>query len=331
MFKKISALLLLVLVIFLIGLFISRSQSEVSTTFVSPTVSAFRQTLTKEKSTTTAPNPAPTMPMIGENLPEEDCWNKLSAQVQEGEFVRQNREAWQSLVGEWYYGPDGDALNTPETSAPGMFMQALLFSGQLYGQLLYESQEERALDLFEKVYALDPGNSAPLIYAAMIESKRGNEAEAQRLFAMAQNSNRFDTYIMTVSKSIFSQVRSSSDLIQAYAFWSHLPGPDYAAITKYLKARDSRIFAEQMTRAGLDEKNVLADIDWFALEYAVGFAIENKLNPNNKLPNYKEIVEKKNQQSPFSNEKMLAALKKKCDLSSLDEFTNEFRAYMNKK
>lgn len=311
--------------------FILNRNTEPIRPHVSATVDAFRSTLTATKSELPGQDPKnPPAPIATPAEPalEEHCWEKLSAQVKEDEFALQNRNVFREIVGDWYFFRDTPEVPEEETSPSGMFLRALLEAGLLDGHLLPGNHDARALELLAKVHEADPDNSAPLIYAAVIENRRGHEVEAQRLFLRAQQTNRFDSYITTVTRTIFSQVKNPSDLVQAHALWSKLPVPKYYELSKYLRDPNSRFFTEQMTRSALNKKNILPDIDWFVLEYATGLSVENKLNPGNKLPTYREMMEQKKKLNPFEDERMLAALKKNCDLSSLNDYVAEFQKYM---
>lgn len=245
------------------------------------------------------------------------CWKKIISELEDQAFRTSNNLFLKDLVGEWYFAEDS---KTSAESAPfveGKFMLALARAGLLDGREILTDEEE-ALKLLSEVSESDPKNSAPILYAAIIESRRGNSERAEELFAQAQKSEFFDSYITAISKSIFSRVRTPSDLLQAYGIWSTLPIPDYTALKGFLKERDAKTFALQLIKSGLDDESLISEIEWFPLDYAVGKSLLDALNPKNTLPTYRDILKRKNEQNLVSVDKLYFELKSMCDISSLN-------------
>lgn len=176
--------------------------------------------------------------------------------------------------------------------------------------------------MLDEVVQLDPQNSAPLLYAATIESRRGNGDRAKDLYERAEKSEFFNSYILSISESIFSQVRTPADLVLAIEAWSTLPVPNYLPLREILKQNNGKMFARQMLRSGLDNDVAVSDIEWFPLEYAVGNALLNDLEPNNKFPPLSQIWKRKMENYP---DQMIRLMKTDCDLASLEPMAAQLR------
>lgn len=249
---------------------------------------------------------------------------KINSDLEDDDFRASNAHFLRNLVGDWYFFKDDKISVENVSSSEGKFILALARAGLLEGKKI-QTDEEEALKLLSEVSEIDPKNSAPLLYAAIIENRRGHLERAKNLFAQAQKSELFDSYMTTISKSIFSQVRTPSDLVQAYEMWSTLPIPDYLALKGFLKERDGKIFVRQLMKSGLDKESLINDIEWFPLEYAVGKSLLDTMNPKNKLPTYRDILKRKNEQILVNADKLYSELQATCDISSLNPMVDLLR------
>ena len=251
--------------------------------------------------------------------PGLSCWDTINHQIESHNFFENHKQHLYELAGEWYFArgnlPSLEVGSDTVSSPQEKFLLALAKAGLLDGKSLKRDDEE-ALRLLGEVRALDPTNSAPLLYAAIIESARGHKERANELFRQARKSDVFDTYITTISKSLFSKVETPEDLIQAYSLWSTLPIPNYSALHKFLKDRDGEMFAHQLTSVGLDN-SVLSDIEWIPLEYAIGRSLLQSYRQDQKLPTYPEILELKSAQSLVDGDRLYSELQTSCDSSAL--------------
>lgn len=255
------------------------------------------------------------------------CWEKINSQLTSNKFEHFLRGGLDSYVGAWFFSEiDGEKARSPDTKE-GKFLFALAKAQLLEGSKL-EKNEDEAIMLLEEVIQLDPKNSAPLLFAAIIESNRGNQAKANRFLQLAQPTDHFNSYITDVSKFIFSQVRSPEDLVESYEIWSQLPVPRIVALKEFLQTRGGKKFAHQMVEQGLNDKALLLDMEWFPLEYAVGRSVLVHLEPKKTLPTYQEVLQRKHKLQPLNGEQVYEHLQKNCDVSPLlpvvDFFQNRF-------
>jgi tetratricopeptide (TPR) repeat protein len=258
----------------------------------------------------------PAKSLISKNPSEALCWEGIEEQILNNDFLAYNRHSLNQLIGEWYYSKTTTVPIEIVPTAAGKFMVALARAGLLEGKKILENDDE-ALKLLGEVSDLDPKNSAPLLYAAIIENRRGNLLRAEELLSQAQRSQFFNSYILTISKSIFRHVRTPLDLLEANTMWSKLPIPNYIVLKNYLKAHSRKAFAYQLIGAGLDNNLVLNDIEWFALEYAIGKSLLNSIDPQNMLPTYNEVLNMKNNLNPLKIDQLYTKFQYTCDLSSL--------------
>ncbi len=268
--------------------------------------------------------PAPLGPAASSSLgsDEPSCWAKLNSELGDQSFRPTHLE---NLVGDWYLSEDDRTRAERPSSTEGKFILALARAGLLEGKRI-EPDDEEALTLLDEVSEDDPGNSAPFLYAAMIEGRRGNHERSAELFAQAEKTDRFDSYMTSVAKSLFGQVRTSSDLIQAYGLWSTLAIPDLIALKNDLLNRGGKLFAHQLMKSGLGDDSMVADVEWFPLEYAIGKSLLNALEPNNAHPSYRQILKLKNEKSSVSAEQVHSELQSKCEASVLDPMVELLRS-----
>lgn len=251
---------------------------------------------------------------LSEDNKEVSCWEKISPELSNQDFTATNSLG--RLVGDWYFSKNPETPIENASTAEGKFILALARAGLLEGKKV-QIDEDEALKLLSEVSELDPKNSAPFLYAAIIEDRRGNHKRSDEFFSQAQNSEMFDSYITTISKTIFSQVQTSSDLVQAYGMWSTLAIPDYLSLKKFLKKHHGKKFVHQLLKNGLDPESIINDIEWFPLEYAVGKSLLDSMEPENKLPPYREMLKQKNDQSLVNADKLYSELQSTCDVSVL--------------
>lgn len=259
---------------------------------------------------------------------DSSCWKKINSELETQNYLATENRLLRELIGEWYFSND-DKTPVENTPAPeGKFILALARAGLLDGKKI-QTNDDEAVKLLDEVSKADPKNSAPLLYAAIIESRRGDKDRAEKLFIQAQQSEIFDSYITTILKSIFSQVRTPSDLIQAYGIGSALAIPDYLSLKGFLKNRDGGMFAHQLLKDGLDDNSILIDIEWSPLEYVVGKLLADTFEPNNRLPSYREIMRKKNAQSLITANMLNSELESTCDISALYPMVDVIRNRLN--
>ncbi len=264
---------------------------------------------------------------------EEKCLSALEDQVADSDFIERNNREFRLVIGDWFL-QESEGMKPvkaePPTSTVDKFFQALGYGDFLVGRAL-ESNTELALKLLKEVHEDDPQNSAPLLYAAVIEESRNNTSEADRLFELAKKTSRFDTYVTTIAKEIHKPVRKGSDLIKAYAFWARAPIPYYGSIQYFLEKRDAKVFAKQMMKSGLDDSAIYSDVDYFIVDYVVGEMLYKAQNPKTNIPSSRAIIRRKQDLDPISVNKILNALTRNCDMSVIDDYADRLFKHLDKK
>jgi hypothetical protein len=101
------------------------------------------------------------------------CWGKIFSQTRETDDFRFKMESrLSSFVDDWFYRKEAPLPKTPIHSAPNLFMLGLARAG-LLGDLHrdYVKSDALALEYLEEAATLDPTNSAPMIYAAIVAAE----------------------------------------------------------------------------------------------------------------------------------------------------------------
>lgn len=255
---------------------------------------------------------------------ERACWAKIDEHIQLKSFVIANQQNLDDVIGSWFFDKEKKPTSKESTIA-GKFMMALAKAGLLDGRTSNEPSDDEAIALLNEVAEDDPSNSAPLLYTAIIEERRGNTQAVAELMERIRDTNRFESYLTDISHSLFSFVQTSSDLMQAYAIWSQLPIPNLMALKEFLKRRNNVDVAKQMMAKGLDTKASLAEIDWISVEYAIGRAIM----ANEGLPTLKELYDEKSPANFLGGESIVQTLRELCDVSALDEKVTLLKEHLN--
>lgn len=269
----------------------------------------------------------PLIPPAHKEPKETSCWNKIKSELAFDHFFSYKKATLGRLIGEWYFSENAGKVIEAAPTFEGKFILALARAGLLDGAEIDLNNEE-ALRLLGEVSDLDQKNSAPLLYAAIIESRRGNQARAEELLNQARGSEFFDSYITNISKSIFSQVRTPSDLLAVYEVWSTLAVPNYIVLKNLLKGPDTKFFSYQLMSKGIDDKSAINEIEWLPIEYAVGKSLLDSVEPQNKLPTYREIVNRKNKLSEVNVERIFSQLNSSCDISSLVPMVHQLQSHL---
>ncbi len=261
---------------------------------------------------------------------DKPCWEKIREQYQESpDFSINSRAGLSRVVGEWYY--DKNAIepgnNTIESSAQGMFFLALAKADLLNGTKKNVDFKE-ALSLLEKAAEIDPLNSAPFLYAAIIENKRGNKSQAEYLLKQAYRSQYFNSYVKDFTVALFSEVKTPSDLLAAQDIWMTTPIPDYIALKEIIDAPSNTMFANQLVQDGLNsERSKVTDLSWIPIEYLVGKKILDKHKFGANIPDMKQITA--NEILNETSNSVLETLSTTCDLNSLQKHLDKLQRHLN--
>lgn len=260
------------------------------------------------------------------------CWENIRDQYQfNSDFLVESRTRLSNVVGEWYYDKNvaDPTANINENSPQGMFFLALAKADLLRGTKKDVNLEE-ALTLLEKVSTIDPQNSAPFLYAAIIENKRGNTTSAQNLLKQAARCRYFKSYLRDFTVALFSGVKTPADLLAAQEIWATTPVPDYIALKKLIKDPSNVTFAYQLTQDGLNSNKLkVTDLSWIPVEYVIGKKILDSHGLGSNLPNMEQIVKQSKGALNETLEQTTEILDSTCDLTSLQKQVNKIHEYLD--
>ncbi len=257
---------------------------------------------------------------------ETKCWEKINSQIASNEFLPRNRDILNKVVGPWY---DSNSESVkPEGSIQGRFLLALARADLLQGRHLQVDNDE-ALMLLEDVIDEDPTNSAPFLYAAIIARRTGQLERATYFLSRAKASNHFDSYVTDYSRTLFAQVQTSSDLIEAISNWAQAPIPDYVALKDMLIINEDTQFAHQLLAGGLTEGKI--DLDWIPVEYAIGRAVLEKTHSAAPYPSYRDLIgANRKKLQMFDGELMSNLIRSSCNVDSLAPLVSSMQSYFSK-
>ncbi len=223
----------------------------------------------------------------------EQCMAKLQPLMKtEEEFIEQNKESLGAVVGGWYFGQVNSNSEVPaETTKAGRFLQALAQSGLLEGRTLPQD-ESHALNLLYQVMDEDPDNSAPILYASVIEKRRGNDEAYRELLERLSRTKRYDSYVRDFSTNLFSNLRDPRDYFAAIGIWSRAPFPNMREIRDVLENLKSAPLAEQLMTDGLEAGSQFMELSWSPVEYGTGYRLMKTLGLENSYPHPRELMSK---------------------------------------
>jgi hypothetical protein len=259
------------------------------------------------------------------------CWEKLHAQHQTGSLHARLRSVLDPVVGTWYYSTEKEDLPflRDEPSASGKFFLALEKANLLNG-MTGDGDDGRALELLEEAARLDPENAAPYFFGAIIAERNGDHVKAVELADQAETAARFDSYLTSFTRALFSEVRTPSDLMDAYGIWGRAPIPDYGELRKFLVKFQRPHAAQQMAVAALKNPGPLMDIDWNGIEYAIAKSVLDTLGEGSGYPAYRDLLRERQAADALNASKVFEELEKTCDESSLIPYVRWLQDHLDK-
>jgi hypothetical protein len=265
---------------------------------------------------------------------EKNCWEKIRDQYQKNpDYLQGNRHELNLIVGEWFYKKNNystDATNVLERSPQGMFFLALAKGGLLEGRTL-ALDEQQALLLLDQVATADPGNSAPLLFAAIIEARIGNHVRKDELLHTASQSTHFDSYLKDFTFALFDGVRTPSDLLAAQEVWSTAPIPNYLPLQNIIKESQKYKIAEQLVHDGLrSDRERMEDLSWIPIEYATGKMLLKIFGKDSNVPSYQDLMRINQDPLGQATERAVSELDSSCDLASISDEVQNIRKYLKR-
>jgi hypothetical protein len=263
--------------------------------------------------------PAKPAAALDDSFISPECEKTLKDHYGTGSFAERKRPLLDKFVGHWYYESkvQYDGRDKPETSYQGKFLLALAKAHLLSPQKVDVVNEAEALALLYEVIAADPTNSAPVMYAALLEHRKKHTANEAALLKLFTSTNHFNNYFTEFSKEIYNNVNSLDEYVAAIGVTSETPVPDYKALRDYVPAPYQKKLALQLMSDGLNPTHLLSDVEWMPLSYATGKSLMNKVEPKNKFPKFSDVMAQKlkNQSQPSkADEKRMHD----CDFSGLE-------------
>lgn len=245
--------------------------------------------------------------------------------------MAESRQRLNDIVGDWYYNHSemDSGVIAEEFSPQGKFFLALAKAGLLEGFKI-DPDAESALMLLEQVAAADPQNSAPLLYAAIIENKLGNRERAEELLKKGNQSSHFDSYLKDFTFALFDGVRTPSDLLAAHEIWSMAPVPNYNELREILTESPQSNVENQLVKDGLRlDRNRITDLSWSPIEYAIGKKLLDSYGAGQNIPEYRDLLRKHPSTLATSGERVTSKLDSTCDLESIEVEVEAIRTYLD--
>lgn len=280
---------------------------------------------TDHKSHIQIPNQAPEQ-KSDKKFSEEECWEIVKNKyIANPNFAKNNTNILNKVVGQWYYSTK-DVAPEQEESIPGKFLLAIGKAGLLEGKTIQQNIPE-AIELLNDVIVADPQNSAPRIFLAIIKNKNGKKEQVQNILNQIESETTyFNSYTLNFIKALYKQIKTPEDMMAAYEIWTHTPIVNYHELGQFLKLHKIAIVAEQLLADGISERKIADDIDWLTIEYAIGKNVMNKLQPDNKYPDWKSTYQSKRKK--YLNELGHASLNGECNLNILNEHVQLLPNYL---
>lgn len=249
------------------------------------------------------------------------------------QFQKKIIQSLDSFVGEWFY-IKGALADVSRISSPAEKFFYALASAHLLTGLNPKIKLDRklSLKLLAEVASVDPHNSAPLLYAAVINEEINDYTASKILVKQAvESTHLFNSYLMDFLKALTLASDSGEDFYRSITIHANHPVPDYLKLRDLILKYNLHQISEQLVKDGLNKDNLLLDYEWSAIDYTIGVATLKKLNPEYKLPLLKELMETKNKLHIFEPDKFFEEFQQNCDLKLLE---NEFlflKSRLNKK
>ena len=310
-----------------------RRGTEVAEEAENPNTNGFHVDGPKNSASLLTSESSPKLPTTNSEPPDpnEECWKKIRARF----GIEPNSSNLRTgivasadgVIGRWFFSKEESFPREPEPSAPGGFMYAMARAGLLYEQddRQIEKDIPEAIEVLKRVASQDPENSAPLIYAALLEDSRGNVEESQRLLIEARKTKRFNTYWPEITLPVFRSVRTPAEVVDAIGLWSNSPAPDYLALSAFLKKNKDETIANQLVAPVLEKNSTVDTFRWMGVEYAFGRSILKNVKPELNLPSYSEMAAIVRSRGPTTDTYM-DLVQKNCDPNDLEPFVKYFQS-----
>jgi len=179
-------------------------------------------------------------------------------------------------------------------SPPFDFFNALHLSKLFYGEESDSSKPsktdyENSMSLLRAVEKTEAGNSAPLIFVALIGAKTGDQADITRSKLIAAFSlDRFDTYVVSSAARIYEKgLADPVTHIFSTLDYARMPIPNYRAISELtlpfisstdpLFAQATYDFENLLMKPAIQNKRMAEFIGWSTVESSVGKKSRRKL------------------------------------------------------
>lgn len=269
--------------------------------------------------------------------PDSKCLEKIEQELFSGEdnvqYQKRLKQSLKYIVGEWFY-INGTPVDISEVNSKReKFLYALASADLLIGlKTKVKLDYKLALKLLTEVSNEDPNNSAPLLYAAIINEQIKDYSASKELINKAlELSTYFDTYILDFSKALIFSSESAEDFYRSNFIHASHPIPDHLKLRDLILKYKLTKISEQLIQNALDKNNLLADYEWSLIDYTVGVATLKKLSPDYKLPKFIDLMAQKNKLHDFNPEEFFEEFQKNCDMKLVE---NEFlfiKSHLDKK
>lgn len=268
---------------------------------------------------------------------DSKCLEKIEQDIFSGEdniqYQKRLKQFLSNTFGEWFYTNSAPGDISEVSNKREKFLYALASADLLVGlKTKVKVDHKLALKLLSEVSNEDPSNSAPLIYAAIINEHIKDYPASEKLIKKAlELSNYFDTYMLDFSRALIFSSESAEDFYRSQFIRASHPVPNHLKLRDLILKYNLTKISEQLIRDALDKNNLLADYEWSLIDYTIGVATLKKLSPEYKLPKFIDLMAGKNKLHDFNPESFFEEFQKNCDMKLVE---NEFlfiKSRLNKK
>lgn len=247
------------------------------------------------------------------------------------ETDRQMRQSM-SVLGNWIFQPRESLDRTIiEPTAGGQFFLGLARGGLLLGRTSPVDDDE-ALSQLEEVMLKDPTNAAPVAFAAILADRKKDETRTRYYLNRLETTKRFDGYTLAISRELWAQVRTPSDMMAAFGLIAVLPVPDYALLARFFGDKaEGNLIGRMLIQDAIRRTDPMVDLDYHQLEYAAGRKILQTRGEGSNLATPQALAEKElAKNNSFARATM--ALEANCQISVLapavDYLKDHVKAYL---
>lgn len=261
-----------------------------------------------------------------EDTQKADCYARIGSQMEQSDFSTRKKEKLQHLVDSWILKGDShwpDVEN--EAHFINTFYRALASADLLKGD--FEFNHIDPIPLLIKLSKMEPGNSAPLVFLALIYEKQDNSAQVEKYVEAIKKTRYFDSHFVEFTRALEDMSENLEDTFTALGLINRLPIPNYTSVQKFAVKYELQKLGYQLIEANYAKTAQMDLVNTNAIEYVVGVQILKNLGIQHRYPSRQEFLEKL--KSTFAEIKPYwDDVFKNCDLTAITPIYNYRKKFL---